>query len=214
MGLFKPGPFHSMRHQITKELKQLPIKTGDIFYRESNVWFMCIPFSGLISRLSKSNFSHASIALVENNEIYLVEVNDAGCVFMRLIDWISTCAGNQIVAYRLKEEKTEILEKNIRKFLEEDPDYDFTFNSTKEFYCTESVAYIYKESGVELIKPSLIKDKVPKWFYNLIFFPLNWIILKITGKGMSIENPLFFVGNEKHGLMSSDKTYCIWKKII
>lgn len=209
--LFNPGLFHSLRFKIVKELKSLPVETGDIFYRQSDVKFMLVPFSRLISRLSKSPYSHASIALVENNEIYIVEVNDQGCLLLRLIDWISTCAGKEFSVYRLKEDKPEVLEKNIREFLEADPDYDFTFNSDEKFYCTESVAYIYKKSGIELVEPELIKNKVPKWFYYLVFVPINWTIFKLTGKGFPINIPLYFVGNEKHGLMSSNKTKLIWK---
>ena len=166
------GPLHQRRFEIVEQLKYLPIKTGDIFYRASNAKGpLGLPFSRIVARLTKSKYSHAAMALMEDGVPYVLEINDRGTLKYRLIDWIDTCYTNELSIYRLKnltEEIKDDIETEMRKVLKDDTDYDFTFSDDKKYYCTEVVAVIYNKIGIELIKPELIKDVVSKWSYFLL----------------------------------------------
>jgi hypothetical protein len=204
-GLFKPGPLHDSRRELYDVIKNLPVKTGDIFVRLSNATYLGIPFSKLIARFSNSRWSHASIAMVEDYGIYLVEISDAGTLEYRFIDWVDYCTSGEFAIYRLKTITPDLqlkLHQEINEFLLEDPEYDFTFDSSDKYYCTKSVVSIYKKFGIILQEPQLIKDIVPGWFYK-IFSVVNWPIRHLLRKGFDPDVPVYFVGNAERGLLAS-----------
>jgi hypothetical protein len=207
------GPLHQRRFEIVEQLKYLPIKTGDILYRASNAKGpLGLPFSRIVARLSKSRYSHAAMALVEDEDVYVLEINDRGTLKYRLIDWIDTCYTGELSVYRLKSLTGEIkdnIEVEMRKVLNRDPDYDFTFSDDKKYYCTEVVAVIYNKIGMELIKPERIKDVISKWKYFLLSVG-NLIISSISDCKLPLDNKLYYIGNENQGLMSSDKTKLVY----
>ena len=208
------GPLHQRRFEIVEQLKYLPIKTGDIFYRASNAKGpLGLPFSRIVARLTKSRYSHAAMALVEDEDVYVLEINDRGTLKYRLIDWIDTCYTGELSIYRLKsltEEIKDDIEVEMRKVLNRDPDYDFTFSDDKKYYCTEVVASIYNKIGIELVEPERIKDVLSKWKYFLLSVG-NLIISSISDCKLPLDNKLYYIGNENQGLMSSDKTKLVYR---
>lgn len=211
--MFKFGPFHKNRKQIVADLKVLPVQTGDIFYRHTDAYGpLFLPFGKIVRFLTKSEVPHASVALVEGNEIYIAEVNDAGTTKMRLIDWLDTCSSAKLKIYRLKQYDAALiakLENEIKLFLEEDADYDVTFSSDDKFYCTESVTHIYQQIGIEIVEPEYIKNIVGPIVYFCIT-AISWIFNKLTGCHAPLDRKIHYVGNEKCGMMSSDKTVCVY----
>ncbi len=203
--LFSPGPMHQRRFDIVKNLTG-KIKTGDVFVRLDNFNFYGLPFTKLVAKLTKSKFSHAAVALVEDTDIYLVEVSDQGTVKLRLCDWVDYILNNNFSVYRLKTLTPEV-ENNLgavaKKFLEEDDDYDFTFGDVgNKYYCTESVNYIYNQCGFEF--PSMyLKDFLNPLNYWAITIG-NWIVKKLTSMGLDTNKKFYFVGNEKIGMLSAD----------
>lgn len=212
--MFKHGPLYAKRKEIIQELKSLGIRTGDILYRYSNAKGpFGLPFSKLVAYFTKSKYSHASVALVEEKEIYILEVNDRGTIKYRLIDWLDTCYNGHLAVYRLKDltrYQEDKLRYVIEKFLERDPDYDFTFSHKEKFYCTESVVHIYKAAlNIQITNGNKIKEVVPWWFY--IPLKTGSKIFSFFGTSLPFEERLFFVGNEKMGMLSSTKTYRIFE---
>lgn len=211
--MFEFGPLHEKRYEIVELLKKKGLQTGDILYRASNgIGPFGIPFNRLVARITNSEYSHAAIVQVVNNEYYVLEINDQGTLFCRIIDWLDTCYTSSFAVYRLKEINSDLQSKineQIEKVLMEDPDYDFIFSDPKKFYCTESVAFIYQQVGIQLIEPQKIKDVV-----NPVIYWILRIGSLFTGLfyevSLSFTEKLYFVGNEKHGLMSSEKTQCIF----
>ncbi len=211
MSLHKHGPFYEQRQEITKDLKSF-LKTGDVIFRQSDAKFLLfIPFSKLVSWLSNSKYSHATIILVEENEVYAIEINDKGTSKMRIIEWLDFCIKPGFAIYRVKTDSeskenniSKLLAYEIYRFLNKDPDYDFTFDNPEKFYCTESVVTLYDRSGIKICEPQKIKDVIKPWQYSLLK-PINNLIKFFTGKGLPLEIPLYFVGNDKQGMMSSSK---------
>jgi hypothetical protein len=191
----------------------MPLQTGDILYRHSNAKGpLGLPFSKLVCLLTKSKFSHGSVVILLDGEPFVMEVNDQGTLLLRLLDWLDTVSTNNFRIYRLKKtdaRTVEALDTAIKAFLQDDPDYDFTFSDKKKFYCVESVVWVYKSVGLQLMEPQLIKQVVPWWIYP-IFVTVNWFMKTFTSASMNMSTPMYYVGNETHGLMSSPLTKLIY----
>lgn len=202
--LFKPGPLHNQRFELQARLRELPIKTGDIFFRLGCQSFLGIPFEPLVAHVTRSKYSHASIAWVVGDDIYLLEVNDMGTLSLRFIDWLDYCATDDFAVCRLPLTKsdTERVEKAIQDFLAADYDYDFTFAIGDKFYCTESVAFVFQQAGVPIAPPRLLRDITRRWSYWLIR-GLNYLVWRLTGKTLPMDCPAYFVGNKENGIMST-----------
>lgn len=212
--MFDFGPLHESRYEIMEKLKNIKLQTGDILYRASNALGpLGIPFSRLVARATKSIYSHAAIVLMMNGNEYVLEINDQGTLLYRMIDWLDTCYTKEFSIYRLKEFDDTLIskiEEQIQKVLQDDPDYDFTFSDPDKFYCTESVAVIYQRVGIQLVEPDKIKDIVPTYIYYILRIG-SWISGCISNATLPFNVGVYYVGNSEKGMMSSDKTVCIYK---
>ena len=212
--MIKLGPLYEKRKEIDATLRSLPIETGDIIYNAADVpGPFNIPFSKLIQHFTKSPYSHGTVMLVENGEIYAIDVSDWGTRKLRIIDWFDDWYMTEFCVYRLKnktDEDTKCFEKTIYEFLKDDPSYDFNFNDPNKFYCTESVKYIYGKCGYDLGGAYILKDIVPWWFYNLILFG-NFFTQKFSKASLPTDIPISIVGNEMKGMRASPLTECVFK---
>jgi hypothetical protein len=208
----KEPPLHKYRHIITNEMRHVPVRTGDIIFRLGNESKYGLPFSKLVAKLTNSRFSHASLILVEDNNIYCLEENEGGTQLLLLQDWIDLSSENGIEVWRvnyLSRKDLIELKKEIHKFVAADPDYDITFTDPNKFYCTESVVRLYKKIGVDICNPASV-DEVLSGFNLFLFYFFNNLFKIFTG--LSIPNDqLYFVGNEKQGIMSSKRLYKIYQ---
>jgi hypothetical protein len=212
--MIKLGPLYEKRKEIVSLLKSLPLKNGDIVYNAANVpGPFGIPFSKLIQYFTNSPYSHGTCILVEEGETYAVDVSDWGTRKLRLIDWFDDWQMTEFCVYRLKNRSfldDECFKKNIYKFLEEDPSYDFNFNDSSNFYCTESVKWIYGKCGYDLGGSYLLKDIVPWWFYYMILGG-NFFTKIFSRASLPTKIPISIVGNEKKGMRASNLTECVLK---
>lgn len=202
------GPLHEKRHAIVADMSKLPIRTGDVFFRTGNEKFLGIPFSQLVAKLSRSRFSHASMALVDKDGISLVEVSNEDTLQLRLIDWLDLCYSPDIAVYRPVGSYPKA-ENVIREFLAIDPQYNYMFQTwvrdRTRFYCTESAAYMMEHFGVpRTFDPKRIRDILP-WHAYLPFLVGNWLVSLLTGGHvhMPTRERLYFAGDASRGILSS-----------
>lgn len=168
------------RFQINKDLKGL-VKTGDIFFRLGSEKLGPVSFGNIIAKLSGSDFSHCSIALVED-EIYLIEVHTDGTKKLRLIDWIPLC--EYFAIYRPNNQV--FLKEPINAFLDDDPDYDFKFSLTgNEYYCTESIVKMYRSAGLNWFRCRSVKEIITNKWYRYLFYLFNWLSLVTWKRGIT-----------------------------
>ena len=204
--MIKLGPLYEKRKNIVNFLKSLPVHTGDIVFNAADVpGPFNIPFSKLIQRFTNSTYSHATVLLVENDEIYAIDVSDWGTRKLRLIDWFDNWYMEDFCIYRLRNKSHDddlCLTNHIYAFLDLDPSYDFNFNDPSKFYCTESVKTIYKECGYDLGGAYLLKDIVPNWFYPFVYIG-NYITSFFSKASLPTNLPISIVGNHEKGMMAS-----------
>ena len=212
--LFEHGPLYDRRFEILRQLNDVKLRSGDILYRASDAKGpLGLPFTKLVSKLTKSPFSHAAIVLVENGQYNVLEVNDQGTLKHRMLDWLDTCYKESLAIYRLKDltHKAEFkLKTEIVKFLEKDPDYDLNFSDPDKFYCTESIIEIYKNAlDIKLIEGQTIWQTV-----NVFQYVLLWIgsyVSSFFGASLPFGQKMYFPGNEKQGMIASPYTYKVFE---
>ena len=212
--MIKLGPLYEKRKEIVAALKALPVKTGDIVYNAADVpGPFNIPFSKLIQYFTNSPYSHGTCLLVEDGEVYAIDVSDWGTRKLRLIDWFDDWKMTEFCLYRLKnrlDSDDECFKKSIYEFLDADPSYDFNFNDSSKFYCTESVKWIYLKCGYDLGGAYLLKDIVPFWFYYMILSG-NFFTKMFSGASLPTDVPISIVGNELKGMRASPLTELVMK---
>lgn len=209
------GPLHDKRFEIVEALKAIPLQTGDILYRQGDARGpLNLPFSKLITHLTKSKYSHAAMVIMEGDEPFVLEVGENGTLELRLIDWMDQSVTNDLMASRingLTPEAIKEIEKEMRIILKNDPDYDYTFLDPNKFYCTESVNYVAEKVGYPIFKPELIKDVIPP--FALILFKIgNWFFKIFSGHSIPFEIPFYYIGNEKRGMMASKALTIIYQR--
>ncbi len=190
---------------IYQTFNNIPIKTGDIFFRSGWAKFYGIPFSFIVSLFTQSKYSHASICLIEKGEVKMVEIDENGVRKSDLEDWLSYNSIKNFVVYRMKDCPDNFNEKitiAILNFLDKDPEYDYSFNDKNKFYCTESVVHIYQECGYEIFEGHYLKELMPNWIYSIFMF-FNKMVGKLTKASLPNDVKGYFVGNEKRGMIAS-----------
>lgn len=212
--MFKPGPLYERRKEILRLLQEVPLQTGDIVYSASNATGpLGIPFGSLIQTFTKSPYSHATLILRESDEIYAIDVSDWGTRKLRVVDWFDNWGTTDFCVVRLVNiDKTMsgCLADSINAFLRDDPSYDFNFDDVNAYYCTEAVAAMLGRCGVDLGGAFLIKDIVPSWFYPLLVAG-SWLTKVLTNSSLPTNRPIHIVGNEKKGMLASEKTKMIFE---
>ena len=211
--LFKPGPLYNKRFDIVNQIKS-DMRSGDILYRYSDAKGpLGLPFTRMVADITKSEYSHAAILLIDNDEPCVMEVNDEGTLKYRLLDWIDTCYGTTFSVYRLKDldkQKEFKLLTQIHMFLDKDPDYNFTFSDPNKFYCTQSVMHIYAQAlGIQLDSGYYLKDLMSTWKYTLL--KMGNFFFSFFGTSLPFNQRLYFVGNENRGMMASEFTKLVHK---
>ena len=200
------------RKEVVASLKALGIRTGDIIVRLSSTKGpFGIPFSALVAKLSKSEWSHASVIFFRGDVPYVLEVSDRGTIEYRLVDWLDFCVEGDLAVYRYKDmsaEGEQAIESLIHAYLAEDPLYDFTYDDMNKVYCVESVCQIYEKMGIKLCEPKLMSEFLPPLTFKVFKF-LNGIVKTLTGKGFDTSVKMYFVGNKNAGLLASDQLVCI-----
>jgi hypothetical protein len=139
----------------------------------------------------------------------VLEITDVGTVFYRLIDWLMFCIDGDLAVYQydgeLTDDQNDAVLSAIKKVIDDDMDYDYTFQDDTKYYCVENVVDIYKAAGIELCKPKLIKDIVGPRLWPVVVWG-NWLYSKLTGGKASLpmDKGMYYVGNTTNGgLMAS-----------
>lgn len=197
------GPWWPYRHYVYDELQAMGVKPGDIFCREGNAFlYGFFPFSKFICYLTGSKYSHAAIAIDTKEDILLADVDRGGLNRAFIYDWCNAIRGNDFSvlryngAYGNEKAIPALAVENAKKLIKLDPrkESDFKDDDSINFYCVELVCWCYLRAGILLCKDVPIKD-LPGW--------KKWLNPIAKLEGIDYNHPVWCVGNEKIGLMSS-----------
>jgi hypothetical protein len=201
------GNFQTRNRGICQAIRDLPLQTGDIIFRMNYNKIFGVPFGHLVGYLTRSKYVHASIVLQEGHEFFLMNLDEHGTQKQSLSFWMSECHGDEVSIYRYKHWTPDLLpqiEDKIRYYLKKNYCYnfEFSFKAKKRMYCTQSVCQIYEDLGIKLMEPIVLKKILTKWDYQW-FVPVNWAVHEVFEVGFPTKYPLYFVGNEHHGMLAS-----------
>jgi hypothetical protein len=178
------------------------LRDGDILFRRGDAKLLRghFPFSRFIANVSGSVFSHTGIAAIENGEPFVYDMTKAGVRRQPFYVWILDNAGPFGVK-RVRPEYQAYAPKAVRfcreTYLKQVP-FDFDLNvDDKAFYCVEMTEKAYRSNGLPLADPVPLRD-----MENITKFPLCvMVFLKISN--LELDQLVFFPGNERHGIWSS-----------
>ncbi len=211
--MYQSGPLHKDRFKIAIKLEFL-LKSGDLLFRASDAHGpLGIPFSRLVSYVTKCPYSHVAIGIRNKyNEVEILEINDEGTTIYRPIDWLDSCYTNKLKIMRLNsnlmtDEVKIQLNNEIDRLSSEDEDYDFTFSSPSKLYCTESAVELYRRCNILISPPRYLKEIVNLPIYCIIRFG-GWF-LSLFGK--TVELPVDIPLWTPIDLLQSKHFYCIYE---
>ncbi len=185
------------------------LRDGDILFRRGDAKLLRghFPFSRFIANVSGSQFSHTGIATIENGEPFVYDTTKAGVRRQPFYVWILDNAGPFGVK-RVKPESQAYAAKAVQfcrdAYDRQVPfDYDLSI-SDDAFYCVEMSEKAYRNSGLPLAEPVKLGD-----MENVSKFPICvMVFLKISN--LSLEQLVFFPGNERHGIWSSSHLVTVY----
>jgi len=188
---------------------KLVLKDGDILFRRGDAKILRghFPFSRFIANVSGSQFSHTGIAAVEDGEVVVYDTTKAGVRRQPFSVWILDNAGpfgvkrvkpqNQAYAAKAVDFCRDVYAKQVPF------DYDLGIDDSA-FYCVEMSEKAYRKNGLPLAEPVKLGD-----MENITKYPICVMAFLKLSK-LHLEQPVFFPGNERHGIWSSPQLMTIY----
>lgn len=178
------------------------LRSGDIVFRlgDAKILRGYFPMSRFLANVSGSVFSHTGIASIEDGEVWVYDTTTLSVRRQPLYVWILDNIGSFGVK-RVKPEyaayATKAVEFCQEQFRKQTPfDYKLGLDD-KELYCIEMSEKAYRNNGLPLAPPVKLGD-----MENAAQFPLAIMgFLEFTD--LTLEMPVYFPGNERHGIWSS-----------
>jgi len=186
------------------------LRDGDILFRRGDAKILMghFAFSRFLSAVSNSRFSHTGIVAIEKGEPFVYDTTKAGVRRQPFYVWILDNAGPFGVK-RVRPEYQAYTSKAIQfcrdLYAQQVPfDYDLDIDDSA-FYCVEMTEKAYRNSGLPLSDPLRLGD-----MENVARYPLCVIaFLKISN--LSLEQPVYFPGNERHGIWSCPRLVTVYE---
>jgi hypothetical protein len=202
-GQIPPVPMTPMMQKWDRWGRQV-LRDGDILFRRGDAKLLRghFPFSRFLANVSGSQFSHTGIVAFENGEPVVYDTTKAGARRQPLSVWVldnvgpfgvkRVKPGYQAYAARAVAYCRDLFQKQAPF------DYDLSIDD-RAFYCVEMTEKAYRANGLPLAEPLRLGD-----MENITRFPICvMVFLKISN--LSLEQLVFFPGNERHGIWSSDR---------
>jgi hypothetical protein len=178
------------------------LRDGDVLFRRGDAKLLRghFPFSRFIANASGSPFSHTGIAAIEGGEVVVYDTTKAGVRRQPFWVWILDNAGPFGVK-RLKPEDQPFAAKAVQfcrdAYARQVPfDYELSIDD-RAFYCVEMTEKAYRSNGLPLSDPVKLGDMENIARYPICVFAFSKI------STLTLEQPVFFPGNDRHGIWSS-----------
>lgn len=193
------GPWWASRLYVYEKMREMGVKEGDIICRRGNAFaYGILPVSDFICSVTQSKYSHAAL-VIDSKDLLLADVNITGLRRQFVTDWCDDVRGDDICVLRYKGDTgvIRLAVENAKQVLALDPQLDWESDESdvaRNFYCTELVCWCYLRAGIMLCEDIPIW-RLPGW--RSIYNPIAKL------HGIDYTSPVWCVGNDKIGLLSS-----------
>lgn len=183
---------------------------GDIVFRraDARVLFGRFPFSRFIANVSGSQYSHTGIIAIEKGEPVVYDTTKAGVRRQPFGVWMLDNAGPFGVKRVRPDRKAHAVAavRFCRQAFEQQVPFDYDFElDDQALYCVEMTEKAYRSSGLELSKPVRLGDMERATEYPVCIF----VFMQLSN--LTLEQSVYFPGNERHGIWSSRHLVTIYQ---
>jgi hypothetical protein len=186
------------------------LRDGDIVFRraDARVLFGRFPFSRFIANVSGSQYSHTGIVAIEKDELVVYDTTKAGVRRQPFAVWMLDNVGPFGVKRVRADEKAhaDAAVRFCRQAFERQIPFDYDFElDDQALYCVEMTEKAYRSSGLELSKPVRLGDMERATEYPVCIF----VFMQLSN--LTLEQSVYFPGNERHGIWSSRHLVTIYQ---
>ena len=186
------------------------LRSGDVVFRMGDArvargWF---PMSRFLAKASNSRFSHTGVVSVEDGEPVVYDTTRTSVARQPFCVWVLDNVGDFGVKRLKPENRSQIplvIEYVHDVFAKQIPfDYELGLDD-KALYCIELTEKAFRHAGLKLSDPIRLGD-----MERAGDFPIQMLGIAAASKWalktpLTFEQEVFFPGNDRHGIWSSDK---------
>jgi hypothetical protein len=175
------------------------LEDGDLVHRlgDARLARGLYPFSRALAKVTDSRYSHTAIVSIEHGEPFLYDATKAGIRRQPFAIYMIDVIGNQWCVSRCSNlDKTKAIAYAKKRWEEQTP-FDFELSpDDRNLYCVELAVKSYRAGGVGLglPRPIFMIPGIRRWPVTL------WCFSKM---GLNLTMPVWYVGNTRHGILSS-----------
>lgn len=207
-GAIAPIPMSPLMQKWDKWGRQV-LRDGDIVFRQADARLLLgrFPFSRFTANVSGSQFSHTGIVAVEDGDPVVYDTTKAGVRRQPFAVWILDNVGPFGVKRLRPQLKSHIpaVLRFCRDTFERQVPFDFELSpDDRAFYCVEMTEKAYRAAGVPLAEPVRLGE-----MENVTKYPIA-VFLFLQFSSLTLDQPVFFPGNERHGIWSSPSLVTVY----
>jgi hypothetical protein len=186
------------------------LRDGDIVFRrgDAKLLFGRFPFSRFLSAVSNSRFSHTGIVAIEDGEPVVYDTTKSGVRRQPFCIWILDNVGPFGVK-RVRPADQPYAAKAVaycRALYQKGAPFDYELGmDDAAFYCVEMTEKAYRSNGMPLSEPLRLGDmeRISRYPVCILVF------MKLSN--LSLEQPVYFPGNEHHGIWSCPRLVTVYE---
>jgi hypothetical protein len=184
------------------------LKDGDIVFRrgDARILFGYFPFSRFIAKVSGSEYSHTGVVAIESGGPVIYDTTKAGVRRQPFSVWVLDNTG-PIGVKRLRPDRRAHIPAIVawcRKVFADQVPFDYELGlDDAALYCVEMTEKAFRSQGLALSAPVRLGDMENATKYPIRVFVIQALSAVSIDKPLSLEQAVYFPGNERHGIWSS-----------
>ena len=179
------------------------LQNGDIVFMRGDCHMLMgtVNFSEFSTDLTASRFSHIGLVAIEDDQVYVYDIRNKGCMRTRFGELLADGHVHQLAVKRYRGASTDNLAataKFCRTAFKKREKFDDHFKlDNGRLYCAELVEEAYRSEGFRLSEPVAIQD-LPNYERHLKAVQLVRAITSIEP-----DQPVLLPGNEQIGIWAN-----------
>lgn len=187
------------------------LREGDIVFRrgDARILFGYFPFSRFTANVSGSPYSHTGIVALEEGKQVVYDMTKDGVRRQPFCVWVLDNVG-PIGVKRPRTDLQSSIPRVIaycRRVYQEQVPFDFRLDlDDRALYCVEMTEKAFRAADVKLSEPVKLGDMERAAEFPICMFAFQHL------SSLRLDQPVFFPGNERHGIWSSPALVAVWPK--